>query len=92
MQAFVYKSRRRADTYVFLAVRDDFARLPEALRVRLGELSYVLDVELAPGRRLAQSDPELVRVNLAECGFHLQLPPTGTMGAADASEPGLADE
>ena len=35
MQAFVYKSQRRADTYVFLAARDDFALLPEPLRVRL---------------------------------------------------------
>lgn len=92
MQAFVYKSRRRADTYVFLAARDDFGCLPEALRVRLGELSWVVEVNLAPGRRLAQSDPDVVRANLADCGFHLQLPPAEVMDAAAATDPGLADE
>ncbi len=82
MQAFVYKSRRRADTYIFLAARDDFACLPEALRSGLGELSFVLAVDLVPGRRLALSDPEVVRANLVQCGFHLQLPPTDVLHAA----------
>ena len=77
MQAYVYKSRRRADTYIFLA-----ARLPDALRTGLGELSFVLAVDLVPGRRLALSDPEVVRANLVQCGFHLQLPPTDALRAA----------
>ncbi|MBE2292623.1 MAG: YcgL domain-containing protein [Xanthomonadales bacterium] len=87
MQAFVYKSRRRADTYVFLAARDDFARLPEPLRARLGELSFVLEVELTPDRRLAQSAPETVRANLAARGFHLQLPPAEAATDAQDAEP-----
>lgn len=75
MQAYVYKSLRKHDTYVFLAARDDFARLPESLRAGLGELRYVLEVALTAQRRLARADPALVRENLAERGFHLQLPP-----------------
>ena len=75
MQAYVYKSRRKSDTYVFLATRDDFTRVPEALRVQLGELEFVLEVTLSPDRRLAQADPAVVRGNLAAHGFHLQLPP-----------------
>ena len=84
MQAFVYKSQRRADTYVFLAARDDFALLPEPLRVRLGELSFVLELAVTAGRRLAQSDPETVRANLAAHGFHLQLPPAEAARASGA--------
>ena len=42
MLAFVYKSLKKADTYVYLAGRDDFARLPEPLRAQLGELRFVL--------------------------------------------------
>ena len=76
MQAYVYKSRRKADTYVFLAARDDFTRVPEPVRVQLGELAFVLEVALTPERRLAQSDPERVRANLAAHGFHVQFPPT----------------
>lgn len=76
MQAYVYKSQRKADTYLYLAARDDFARLPEAVRVQLGPLTFVLEVALTPERRLAQADPAVVRANLAAQGFHLQFPPT----------------
>lgn len=76
MHAYVYKSLRKHDTYVFLAARDDFTRLPEPLRLQLGPLQFVLDVALVPGRRLAQSDADTVRENLATRGFHLQLPPS----------------
>lgn len=76
MHAFVYKSLKKADTYLYLAARDDFARLPEPLRGQLGRLQFVLDVDLAPGRRLARENPDVVRGNLAARGFHLQFPPT----------------
>lgn len=76
MQAYVYKSRRKADTYVFLAERDGFSRMPEAVRQQLGELSFVIEVALDAQRRLAQSDPDLVRANLRAHGFHVQFPPS----------------
>lgn len=75
MHAYVYKSLRKADTYVFLAARDDFARLPEPVRGQLGALRFVLELELTPGRRLANSDPGVVRTHLSERGFHIQFPP-----------------
>lgn len=76
MLAFVYKSLKKADTYVYLAARDDFARLPEPLRAQMGTLQFVLEVALVPGRTLARENPEVVRNNLATRGFHLQFPPT----------------
>ena len=81
MQAYVYKSRRKADTFVFLAARDDFARLPEVLRAQLGELAFVLEVALTPERKLARENPQVVRQNLALNGFHLQFPPTSVVAA-----------
>jgi uncharacterized protein YcgL (UPF0745 family) len=75
MQAYVYKSQRKADTFVYLAARDDFESLPEPLRAQLGALAFVLEVALTPDRRLARGNAEEVRRNLAERGFHLQLPP-----------------
>jgi hypothetical protein len=78
MQCFVYKSPRRADTYVFLAQRDDFSPLPDALRERLGELELVMDLELHPGRRLARTNGETLMRALREQGFHLQVPPAET--------------
>ena len=76
MLAFVYKSLKKADTYVFLAGRDDSGRLPEPLRAQLGTLHFVLEVDLSSRRTLAQADPAVVMTNLATRGFHVQFPPT----------------
>lgn len=76
MHAYVYKSLERADTYAYLAARDDFARLPESLRTRLGALAFVLEVDLSPDRRLAREEAATVMENLAARGFHLQFPPS----------------
>ena len=76
MHAYVYKSQRKADTFVYLAERDGFSRLPEPLRTQLGALAFVLEVTLTPDRKLARENPEDVRRNLAARGFHLQFPPS----------------
>lgn len=75
MHAYVYKSLRKADTYVYLAEREDFERLPGPLRAQLEPLRFVLDVALTPDRKLAREDAATVRENLVVRGFHLQLPP-----------------
>jgi uncharacterized protein YcgL (UPF0745 family) len=75
MKAYVYRSAKQADTYVWLAQRDAFGLLPPPLAARFGALSFVLEVELVPGRKLAREDPEVVRANLAAHGFHVQFPP-----------------
>lgn len=76
MHAYVYKSLRKADAYLYLAARDDFDRVPAPVLAKLGRLQFVLDVALTPDRKLASADPDVVRQNLALRGFHLQLPPT----------------
>jgi uncharacterized protein YcgL (UPF0745 family) len=75
MHAYVYKSLRQADTYVFLSARDDFARLPSPLRTQLGNLQFVLEVALTSERKLARADADVVRKNLTDRGFHVQFPP-----------------
>lgn len=80
MQAYVYKSLRKADTFVYLAARDDFDTLPEALRAPLGALQFVLEVALTPERTLARGNTAQVRQNLAAHGFHIQFPPPPAHG------------
>ncbi len=75
MHAYVYKSRRKQDTYLYLARRDDFAAVPEPLCVPLGVLAFVLELELTPERRLARVDAGAVREALRTQGFYVQLPP-----------------
>jgi hypothetical protein len=80
MRCHVYKSLRKADTYVYLRDAEDFASLPQALRAALGKLHPVLSLDLANTRRLARADIDIVRERLAAQGYYVQLPPT---------EPGL---
>lgn len=76
MQAYVYKSLRKPDTYLYLRKHDDFSVLPPAVREPLGELVFVLEFALTANRRLARADPAVVLANLQAHGFHLQFPPT----------------
>ncbi len=75
MHAYVYKSLRKQETYLYLREKDAFGLVPDAVRVPLGTLSFVLEVALVPGRRLARVDADVVRANLEALGFHLQSPP-----------------
>ena len=75
MQAFVYRSGRKPDTYLYLREKDAFALVPDPVRAPLGALTFVLDVALVPGRKLARADADVVRANLERVGFHLQGPP-----------------
>jgi uncharacterized protein YcgL (UPF0745 family) len=75
MLAYVYKSLKKADTYVYLAAREDFPRLPDALHAQLAPFAFVLEVRLDPGRKLAREDADVVREHLVLRGWHLQLPP-----------------
>ena len=75
MKAFVYRSSRQPETYLYLAARDAFECVPAPLRERLGPLVFALELDLVPGRRLAREDPEAVRASLAARGYHLQMPP-----------------
>jgi uncharacterized protein YcgL (UPF0745 family) len=76
MQAFVYKSLRKPDTYLYLRERDAFALLPEQVLAPLGQLAFVMEVALTPERKLARVDADVVRRNLGTRGFHLQFPDT----------------
>jgi uncharacterized protein YcgL (UPF0745 family) len=60
---------------LYLGKHEGFSVLPEALRQQLGQLSFVLEVELSPQRRLAQADPNAVLASIADKGYFLQLPP-----------------
>lgn len=42
----------------------------------LGSLSYVMQLELTPDRKLAQADPDEVRHNIVEKGYYLQMWPS----------------
>ena len=74
MQCAIYKSRKKQDTYLYVAVKDDFSTIPDTLLKLLGEPIHVMDLELDPNRKLGQEDAAEVLRNLQERGWHLQVP------------------
>ena len=48
MQCFVYKSLRRAETYVDLRAADEFDMLPGPIVEQLGNLAFVIEIDLSP--------------------------------------------
>lgn len=76
MHAYVYKSLRKADAYVYLATREGLDAVPAPVRATLEPLVFVLDVDLHPQRRLAQAEADAVREALGTRGFYLQIPPS----------------
>lgn len=75
MQCFVYKSLRKAETYVFLKSAEKFDVLPGPIAEQLGTLAFVIEIELCSERKLARANVDEVMVNLDAQGYHLQFPP-----------------
>ena len=80
MQCVIYKSLTRNDTYLFIEREDDFSRVPQALLDLLGQMEFVMELELTETRSLAQVDPDQVCKLLAEQGYYVQLPRSLTSG------------
>lgn len=75
VECAVYRGRRKAETYLYVAAAEGLARVPPALLASFGELEPFLRVELHAGRRLARADAAQVLRALEECGYYLQMPP-----------------
>ncbi|WP_295510122.1 YcgL domain-containing protein [uncultured Pseudoalteromonas sp.] len=75
MLTAVYKSIKKADTYLFIEKRDDFGRVPEPLLETFGQPKYVMMINLASREKLGFADIETVKQALIDKGFYLQLPP-----------------
>ena len=76
MECFVYKGNRKNDTYLYLTRDGDFSQVPQSLLDMLGQLQKVLSVHLDKKRTLANADINIVKKQLDEQGYYLQLPPS----------------
>lgn len=75
MLCTIYKSTRKAQTYLFVNKRDDFSSVPEALMKTFGTPNLVTIINLDTKDKLAMADLDKVKSSLNEQGFYLQLPP-----------------
>lgn len=74
MDCYIYRCSRKPDLYLYLAEKDDFSRVPSNILKSLGSVEFAMELALSPERKLAREEPARIMENLAEHGFHLQLP------------------
>lgn len=73
ISCYVYKGKRRNDSYLFVLTKDEFSSVPEALMRMLGGVQFVMELELWPERPMAQTSAGEVIRQLQQQGFFLQL-------------------
>ena len=70
----MYRSTKKADTYIYLLEKDDASCLPAGLKKLLGVTEYVLELDLEKTQTLANADIRQVISNLHAQGYYIQLP------------------
>ena len=76
MQCYVYRSRRKPGSFLFLLIKDEFNRVAETLLKIFGTPEFSFEFELSPARNLViKADPQEMLKVIQENGFYLQLPP-----------------
>ncbi|WP_213609845.1 YcgL domain-containing protein [Pseudoalteromonas sp.] len=75
MLTAVYKSKKKADTFLFIEKRDDFSKVPEPLMAMFGQPQYVMIINLAKRTQLGVADLDTLKQSLSDQGYYLQLPP-----------------
>ena len=71
----VYRSAKKADTYLYLPVEDDLESLPKELASLFGRAIFAMELTITPDLKLSRLNAEEVLVGLQEKGYVLQLPP-----------------
>ena len=74
MQCFVYRSRKKVDTYLYISRPDDFSDIPTGLMRLFGKPEFALQFDLTPDRKLAAANAKDVIKSLNQQGFYLQMP------------------
>ena len=76
MNAYIYKSTKKDELYLYIVKKDDFSDVPQALYDSMGkEPIFVMEIKLSPERQLAREDVNAVIKSLETQGFHVQIPP-----------------
>jgi uncharacterized protein YcgL (UPF0745 family) len=75
VKCVVYRSEKKAETYLYLAAGMKLEDLPEELTSVFGEAAPVMMLQLTPERKLSRVDVNRVLEALSSEGYFLQLPP-----------------
>lgn len=70
----IYRSDSKSGLYIYLAKDKKISGLPEELVKKLGKFTEVMELDLTKRTQLANEDINVVKANLHETGYHLQIP------------------
>lgn len=71
----IYRSSKKAETYLYLAKKSAYDDLPDELRKIFGQPILVMDMLLTEDKKLARVEAPKVLAGIEEKGFYLQMPP-----------------
>ena len=78
MNCYIYRSRKKVGSYLYLPSKNDFSALPEELIRLFGQPEFAFELNLSSRKKLAKIDSQTVIDNLQDQGFYLQIPPPKT--------------
>jgi uncharacterized protein len=71
----IYKSRRKEEMYLYVSLKDDLSKVPEALLETFGRPELVTKLIITEDRKLARAEASKVLAEIENKGFYLQMPP-----------------
>jgi len=74
MNSYIYRSEKKADCYIFITSSVDNFDLPKEVSKVVGELHFVMELEITNETKLALSDSSKVLKDLENQGFYIQMP------------------
>jgi len=99
MQCSIFKSSKKDEMYLYIArpeasengaeIINPLEVLPEAMRVAFGRATFVMDLELTEGRKLARVNVLHVIDSIETKGFFIQVPPEGLINPNAVAPEGL---
>ena len=76
MICFIYRSKAKAEMYLYTSTKDDFSMIPEALIKVFGIPEFSMVLNLDKRETLARVDIDKVREHLQSENYYLQMPPS----------------
>jgi len=81
MKCWIYKGKRRDQTYLYLGAPDATDSVPRELLIAMGPLELVMELKLSDQQPLARANPRKVIRQIQQQGYYLQLPPVDRPGS-----------
>ncbi len=78
IECHIYKTKKKAELYLYLAEEDNFDVVPKDILGYFGTPEKAMVIELSPERKLARVDVNEVLKSLKTNQFFIQMPPLET--------------